>query len=257
MKQKILKQTLKRLVSDRLLGLYGRLVAPVRSFKYGKMPTQAVFQKIYRENRWGGDEGTFYSGPGSTERFAGPYVDLVCGLIGESRAHSVVDLGCGDFQVGRAIVQSAPDSLSYLGVDIVPELIAEHKRWLAAQSEALRARVDFMHADLVGDPLPKGDVCLIRQVLQHLSNEQIAGILPKLAAYRWVVVTEHYPADEATLRPNLDKAHGPDIRVHKHSAVCLDRPPFNIRGLDEKLSQPDGEAGCFKTFVVAGEQFAQ
>ena len=75
--------------------------------------------------------------------------------------------------------------------------------------------------------LPPADLCLIRQVFQHLSNQQIAEVLAKLGVFSHVIVTEHYPAQLRGCVPNLDKPPGPDTRLLDGSAVFLDQPPFD------------------------------
>ena len=86
----------------------------------------------------------------------------------------------------------------------------------------------FQYADAAEDALPQGDVCFLRQVLQHLSNKQIVAILRKLTQYQHVLITEHVPLESNLFRSNLDKVHGADIRVYRNSGVYLDRDPFNI-----------------------------
>ena len=83
--------------------------------------------------------------------------------------------------------------------------------------------------DIVADPLPEGELCLIRHVLQYLSNSQIASVLQKTRKYRYVLVTEYYPAPFVTCRPDLAKSHGPDTRIYDDSAVYLDQPASNVR----------------------------
>jgi SAM-dependent methyltransferase len=140
-------------------------------------------------------------------------VDLgACGAV-------AVDLGCGDFRVGRHL---AGQFHRYIGVDIVAPLIARNQREYGSDS------VSFVHANLIDDELPNGDICFVRQVLQHLSNAQILRALPKLAAYRHVIVTEHHPSGGKCVEFNLDKPHGGDIRVACGSGVFLDKPPFNL-----------------------------
>jgi hypothetical protein len=77
-------------------------------------------------------------------------------------------------------------------------------------------------------------------VLQHLSNDQIAKILPKLSQYRCVIITEHIPNRAKPYQPNVNKAQGPDIRLFWNSGVFIDRPPFSIPNtlLEEILSVP-------------------
>jgi SAM-dependent methyltransferase len=131
-----------------------------------------------------------------------------------------VDLGCGDFTVGKKI---AALGIDYTGADVVPALIRHHSALHGSD------RVRFLQLDIVNDTLPEGDLCLIRQVLQHLSNAQIATILPKLARYRHVLITEHYPAPGPHVVPNRDKTHGHDTRIEDDSAVFLEHTPFEAR----------------------------
>jgi hypothetical protein len=77
----------------------------------------------------------------------------------------------------------------------------------------------------VSDELPEADLCLVRQVLQHLSNAEILHIVPKLSKYRYAIVTEHVYVGRG-LRPNVDKPHGPGTRIPRRSGVFLECPPF-------------------------------
>ena len=60
-------------------------------------------------------------------------------------------------------------------------------------------------------------------------------MLDKLCEYRYVMVTEHYPAPNVQVVPNIDKPHGGDTRIPDNSAVYLDQPPFNIQGVSTIL----------------------
>lgn len=188
-----------------------------------KRTTEDVFTDIYTNNLWGGEPDGFCSGPGTVDdRVTGPYLELLHGerirpLI-EGRVF--VDLGCGDFRVGRELL---PLCDRYIGVDIVEPLIDQHRARYATNEQ-----VDFAHLDIINEPLPEGDVCFVRQVLQHLSNDQIGLILPKLAAYDFVFITEHYPTPNHRVRPNLDKAHGGGVRVERNSGVYLEEAPFSL-----------------------------
>jgi len=188
-----------------------------------------VFSNIYREGKWGTSlakkrkEGApYFSGTGSSsETIVGPYVDAIrTQLQGYwSNKPRYVDLGCGDFTVGRHFLAQCSE---YVGVDVVPDLI-DHLR-ATVQHDHVR----FLCLDITSQDLPEGDVCLLRQVLQHLSNAQILKIIPKLYKYQRVYVTEHYPADTKEIVPNRDKIHGADIRLYDNSGVYLDLPPFNL-----------------------------
>lgn len=179
-----------------------------------------VFTSIYEEHEWGGAEKEFYSGTGSSSGHASRYTDVVNPLIVEKGAKTLVDLGCGDYTVGRELRK---DGGKYIGIDIVESLIKRNKEAYGDD------KTSFMCIDMVADPLPDGDFCMIRQVLQHLSNSEIDAVLKKTRKYRYVLITEHYPAPSVKSRPNLDKVHGSDTRILDNSAVYLDQPPFNVK----------------------------
>ena len=195
--------------------------------------SQDVFSEIYREKKWGGT-GAFCSGSGSAiDAITDPYVACIRGFLRASAPERprVVDLGCGDFAIGSRLVE---DCSEYTGVDVVPDLV-KHLQ------ETVRGPARFVCLDMVQDDLPAGDVCLIRQVFQHLSNAQIQKVLSKLSQYRTVFITEHHPADNPAVTPNVDKVHGSGIRLFNNSGVYLDHPPFNVpaANLELVLEVPD------------------
>ena len=135
-----------------------------------------------------------------------------------------VDLGCGDFNVGQRIRDCFG---AYRARDVVPELIERNRRRFADLD------VDFACSDVAADPLPPGDLVMIRQVLQHLSNREIAAIAAKLGQYRFAIVTEHVPAAPGFVA-NLDKPTSARVRMGRaaigipDSGVVLTEPPFAL-----------------------------
>jgi len=150
------------------------------------------------------------------EDVVGPYCHQVEAFIRANDIRAIVDLGCGDFMVGSRLLDPLRD---YTAIDIVAELLEENRRRYAGMP------VTFLCRDIVSDELPDADLCLVRQVLQHLSNAEILHILPKLTKYRYTIVTEHVYIGRG-LRPNLDKPHGPGTRIPRRSGVFLECPPF-------------------------------
>ncbi len=184
------------------------------------LSAQDVFTKIYAEKMWGDGSETFYSGPGSNEEAAAPYADFVTSFIAEHHIRSVVDLGCGDFRVGRLIASSG---VSFTGVDVVQPLIDENSRRFA--NETIR----FQCIDIAKDALPDGDLCLIREVFQHISNAQISAILAKLNKYKYVLFTDVQPEDTSGYGINRDKVHGASSRLVHKSYLRLEESPFNVK----------------------------
>jgi hypothetical protein len=86
--------------------------------------------------------------------------------------------------------------------------------------------VEFVSLDIIKDALPNGELCLIRQAMQHLSNSEISGILKKVRKFPHAIIAEHYPEIEGT--PNIDIEPGAHTRSGENSAVYLDKPPFSV-----------------------------
>jgi hypothetical protein len=149
----------------------------------------------------------------------------------------VADLGCGDFAVGAKI---RPHCGRYYACDVVQDVIDRHKIKYAENN------VIFQAIDITQDDLPAADVVFIRQVLQHLSNDDIKCVIPKLYRYRYLVITEDLPI-AADFVPNLDKKRGMDTRLSlgtNGSGVVLTEPPFNLKVKDTKvLSEAEGAIG--------------
>lgn len=216
----LIRETLGRVTPTTIVDWY-------RITRYGKtwydpkgQPIRKVFSEIYRRRLWGeGEDGSpFYSGPGSEAGVSEPYVQVVGEFIEASGITSIVDVGCGDFRVGSRLVRPG---LSYHGVDVVSDLIRYNSERFSSD------HITFRCGDITVDELPVGDLCLIRQVLQHLSNDQVAQVLARCEKYPYLIVTEHLPDQTKPWTANLDIHHGDQTRVDRHSGLLLDGPPFN------------------------------
>lgn len=218
-----------------------------RHLRDRRRSAREVFSEIYAKGVWGGTPGAFYSGGGSDTEFAEPYCRYLQQFVSDSIGDrvTIVDLGCGDFRVGARLLEYLPSS-NYIGVDVVPAVVA-HNRTVHGPDD----RVVFMCGDILTDELPAGDVCLVRQVFQHLSNAEIAAALARLGQYPHIFVTEQYPDDAIGVAPNRDKPHGPDVRADAKSAVHLDEPPFNVTDVHEVLRLPYRRLGTLRTFHIA------
>ena len=187
-----------------------------------------TFTKVYDGGCWGRSKERgekYYSGSGShRSELVERYVSAVSGFL-QSLDHKpdAVDLGCGDFAVSTRL---RPFCGKFVAADVVEGLIERNK------SRFENDGVDFRVVDIVNDDLPEGEVVFLRQVLQHLSNSDIALVVPKLSAkFRFLVLSEHLPLSDGFV-PNLDKARGPDTRINAGkvgSGVILTDQPFNLR----------------------------
>jgi hypothetical protein len=89
-------------------------------------------------------------------------------------------------------------------------------------------QIAFKLLDLVKDKLPAGDVAIIRQVLQHLSNDQIARFVARASNYGFLVVTEHLPS-RPDFRPNADKLAG-NAGAKRHAVRSGRRRAWSVIG---------------------------
>ncbi len=246
-----MKSLARKLLPDFVLRHYGRLERQWEQKQNIHKTTEEVFTEIYQKNRWGGSKGEFYSGSGTAnEQIGAAYVAMISEYATRENflGRTFVDLGCGDFQIGNQLV---PLCSSYTGVDIVKPLVQRNQETYGSD------RTQFRHLNIAEDELPTADVCFVRQVLQHLSNQQIVAVLQKLKQYQWVFITEHYPTDNHAIKPNMDKVFGGDVRVFENSGVYLTQPPFDLPAsqLQQVLEVPgDGlgkgnDPGVIRTFL--------
>lgn len=125
----------------------------------------SVFQDIYRENRWNGDESL--SGPGSSPGATDPMVTDLLDLLARWHIRSVLDVGCGD----GAWMPKLP---GYLGIDPVPQAIG------LARSRHPERR--YVLGELSDVPLPPFDLVIVRDVIQHLPLADADALLLAVAA---------------------------------------------------------------------------
>jgi 2-polyprenyl-3-methyl-5-hydroxy-6-metoxy-1,4-benzoquinol methylase len=214
--------------------------------KFKKLSTQQLFEKIYETDAWGKSNDPlqpYFSGSGShTSEIVAPYLKAVEDFLGEfEKKPNVVDLGCGDFSIGSKLRQLCDN---YIACDIVPQLIDFNKTQFASLG------VDFRVLDLTKEELPTAEIVFIRQVLQHLSNKQIAQALPQLCLkYKYMVLTEHLPK-QSDFQHNLDLSVGKEIRLQFNSGIVLTSPPFNMKvKMQKKVCEAPENGGLIVTTI--------
>ena len=135
---------------------------------------KARFRDIYADGGWGG----LGSGPGSLKRNARPYVDFVQGVIRARGVDSVVDVGCGDWQMWPADVFASVGK--YDGYDVVDSVIESNTEKFGSP------RRQFHIADATAVNLPAADLLLCKEVLQHLPNDTVLAFLgERSACFQW------------------------------------------------------------------------
>ncbi|KJD32497.1 SAM-dependent methyltransferase [Tamlana nanhaiensis] len=183
-------------------------------------PTKEAMTQIYDLHLWGGNNHDFYSGEGSHDpEIVNPYLEKIIEFLKSFQEPlTVCDLGCGDFNIGKHLFKYTKN---YTAVDIVETLITRNASTFKAEN------LIFLCLDIAKDKLPLADCIILRQVLQHLSNAEIAAIVNKLQHYKYVLLTEHIPNGDFT--PNIDIISGQGNRTKKQSGVNLLKAPFNLK----------------------------
>ena len=209
--------------------------------RYQSLTPEGIFTYIYRNRLWGGAEGdNFRSGTGSLALHSRDYEDFVAALGERAGIRSILDIGCGDFQVARRILDRLDPSVRYIGVDVVPDLIRHN------QAKYGNACVSFT-MPRAGEPYPDADLVTIRQVLQHNDNRSVAEILKRARhAGRWLVIAEHVPIAPKT--PNLDIRTGHETRIDLGSGLYVDAPPFDLP-IEEAVTFPMDDGTVLRVTV--------
>lgn len=195
-------------------------------------PTKDAMEQVYEMKLWGKDQNAdFYSGVGSHHpEYVDPYIEILTSFLRSFETPLVVcDLGCGDFNVGKELVNH---TRMYIAVDIVEELIERNKEIFKEDN------LEFHCLDIATHDLPSGDCAILRQVLQHLSNVEVQRIVDKLTDFNYVILTEHVP--EGDFIPNKDIISGQGTRLKKQSGLNLLATPFDLKVKEEQqlLSVP-------------------
>lgn len=241
-----IKTIIKGLIPKFLFAKIQIIRSQKRALRFQSLSTQEIFSEIYEKGLWGKSENPedkYYSGSGSRDKnITNIYLNNVSAFLKNTPTKpNVVDLGCGDFSVGSQLRTYCDN---YIACDIVPQLIEHNKKKYADLN------VDFRVLNLITDQLPVADIVFVRQVLQHLSNEQIQKLIPKLHQnYSFLILTEHLPILKS-FKPNLNKSAGPDIRLGYNSGIVLTAPPFNLKILYEHvICEAEEYGGVIRTIL--------
>ena len=173
------------------------------------------FTEIYDRGIWGPGGGV-----GSAPDKTVEYRAFVQQFMARNRVRSVVDLGCGEWQFSQLIDWSG---VRYLGVDVVPAMIEKNQRDFGASNIA------FETFDLLAK-LPRADLLLCKDVLQHLPNKTIKDYLAAFRKkYRFSLITndeepaenpEHRHRHRRMANPSLGPRAVPGARRDSPFMVC-------------------------------------
>ena len=137
-----------------------------------------IFTTIYERNLWGNNHHPEYhgsSGEGSDIDYnKTTYVPFLKNLILHNNLKTIVDLGCGDFRCGELIYQDL--DVLYTGYDAYKKVI-EHHLARYPLPKYFFVHLDFCHHK---ERIINGDICILKDVIQHWSLENIYSFLDYL-----------------------------------------------------------------------------
>ena len=148
-----------------------------------------IFRKIHADNFWASKESV--SGVGSEISYTVNLRECLNELISTYDIKSICDAPCGDFNwIGNVLSENS--SISYTGIDIVPQLIDKNNELYKTE------KVKFIHGDICTDPLPKSDLLIVRDVLFHLSNQDLMLFKENLrkTEFKYLLVSQHSHGQE-------------------------------------------------------------
>ena len=165
------------------------------------------FVEIYANNEW--ETG---SGEGSLGVQTKGYRKFLQNFLEQKKIASVVDMGCGDWQFSQYI---SWEGISYLGYDVVPEITSSNIEKYSKHN------ISFTLYSGNPDELPKSDLLIAKDVLQHLPNRTVLDFLPYLSKYKYALLTNcTNPKNRSLVNDN--------IQIGDFRYIDLRLPPFRL-----------------------------
>jgi hypothetical protein len=131
---------------------------------------ESIFTNIYEDKLWGDNENNNYSGSsgeGSDIEYNKKYIELLKKIINEYNIRNIVDLGCGDFRIGKLLYDDL--NITYTGYDTYKKVIDYNITEYHSQ------KYTFEHIDFFTnkESIVTGDMCILKDVIQHWSLNEI------------------------------------------------------------------------------------
>lgn len=171
---------------------------------------QKAFEIIYKKGTWSG-----YSGMGSRPGNAVPYLKLLQQYFDNPKFKTIVDLGCGDWQLMEKI--KIPGNKNYKGFDVASQIIEANKK------KYTQPNVHFALIEGLKDMVKeKGDLLIIKDVMQHWPTKQIHFLIEKiLPNFKYALITNTFFSDS--------KKNNFDIKYGEFRGIDLEASQFNIK----------------------------
>ena len=151
-----------------------------------------IFVDYFQRQFWGNKTGS--SGPNSDPHLTTVLRRNLRELLEEWKITSLLDAGCGDANLFRALVKEENfqnRALTYMGYECVPDLTLSNTAFFRDQNKGFNP--SFKTVDVVTEPLPKVDLILCRDVVHYLPNSFIAKFLEncRRSGSKYLLVTHN------------------------------------------------------------------
>lgn len=139
------------------------------------MTNEYIFTKMYEDCIWGNNFNQYYKGSSgdatSLNYNLETYIPFLKKFILENNIKTIVDLGSGDFRCGRELYENL--DITYYGYDVYKKVID----YLTLFFD--KPKYNFIHLDFINfkENIVDADLCIIKDTLQHLSNNSIYELL--------------------------------------------------------------------------------
>lgn len=191
--------------------------------KVNKIDYKNVFKNVYENKLWASDGiSKYYSGFGSHDIICmTKFLSFINNFIEENNVHSILDFGCGDFNIGRNINVDM-----YYGTDIYDGLI----NYNISHFEDNTHKFIFNDESYIN--LPSTDLIIIKEVLQHLDNDKIKEILDHLIniTNRYILIIDTSLTENIENNINYNSYNIKELILSKERSyynLHPDKDPFN------------------------------
>lgn len=166
-------------------------------------PLSEIFDHIYRTNAWGGG-----SGPGSDPVAAQAYLDFLMSFLLKHSPKVVVDVGCGDGRLAKAIRWDEWGA-HYIGIEVSA---------VAGMScpDLLEVVIPVMQGSAWWCRHLNPHLAIIKDVFQHLPFSECENILGALTKCRHILVTNDIPEGDQ-----------PDCEAGGYRPIDITKPPLS------------------------------
>jgi hypothetical protein len=176
-----------------------------------------IFNSIYEGGRWNDNRKDIpKSGPGSSLTNTVKFREFFDSFCETNNIGEVLDIGCGDLT--WMPLTKTFQTKKYTGIDIVQSLIDSHSVKYPQHT--------FLCLDAVAEDIPSAEVICIRDVLFHLTIEDIQALLKKLKC-KYLFVTS---CRNTVNNDIFDSAH--------YHRINLTMEPFNMLNPISSIYEP-------------------